>query len=142
MIHDISKIRALFNTAHAKEEDCKELITLTKDTDNPVVKAYHAAATMVSGKYVINPFKKTQLFNTGKYLLEDLVSENFDEIELRYLRYTIQLNAPAFLGYRSSIPDDQKLLADFLKTNQESDLGKHMMVFINDTQDELLTLIK
>ncbi|MDI9342237.1 MAG: hypothetical protein QM534_16805 [Sediminibacterium sp.] len=140
-LSSIITIRALFNVAHVHKKDCEQLIHLTENKNLPVIQAYHAAATMVYSKYFINPFKATQLFNTGKTLLEDLISENYDDIELHYLRYTIQLNTPIFLGYNKSIPEDRKLLSDFLKNNLESDIGKHMMVFINNTQDELLNLI-
>lgn len=138
----IVTLRSLFNVAHSNKKDCEQLIHLTENKELPILQAYHAAATMVYSKYFVNPFKSAQLFNKGKTLLEDLISENYDEIELHYLRYTIQLNTPRFLGYNKSIPEDRKLLSDFLKTNLESDLGKHMMVFINNTQDELLTLMR
>lgn len=141
MIQDIANIRALFNTAHLEKNDCEKLLKLTEGREEAIVRAYNAAAIMVSGKYLINPFKITKAFNDGKALLEDVISENFDEEEIRYLRYTIQLNVPKFIGYYKNIEMDRKLLIDYIKTNRNSDLTKHMMVFLEDTKDVILQSI-
>lgn len=139
MANQIDEIRNLFNTAHASQEDCQSLLDLTALSSDSLHKAYHAAATMVSSKFIVNPFKIGAVFRTGKNDLEDLISEHFDDVEMHFLRYTIQLNTPKFIGYHRNIDADRTILRDYLKSNPDSELSKHMMVFIQNTNDQLLS---
>ena len=139
---DLKEIRTLFNTAHLEKEDCLKLIQLTENVNEAVIQGYHAAAIMVSSKYLINPFKISNVFNQGKALLEDVISENFAEVEIRFLRYTIQLNTPKFIGYYKSIEGDRDVLVKYILKNKDSELTNHMMVFLENTKDEILKAIK
>lgn len=141
MNNNLTKARLLFNVAHITKEDCFELINLTKNNNDVTMQGYYAAGIMISSKYTINPFKITKTFNEGKNLFEDLISENFDEIELRYLRYSIQLNTPKFVGYYKNIEMDRIILIDYIKQQPNSDLTAHMMVFLKNTSDSILSMI-
>lgn len=142
MENNLSKARDLFNTAHVNKEDCNALIELTKNSENIVIRGYNAAALMVSSKYQINPFKISKIFNEGKVLLEDLISENFDDVELRYLRFTIQLNTPKFVGYNKTIENDRRIITNYLILDLNTDLAKHIMIYVNNTKDEIGDAIK
>lgn len=61
-------------------------------------------------KYVSNPFRKLSYFKGGKQLLEKCVSADTENAEIRYLRLTVQSNAPSFLGYNQSITVDKQFL--------------------------------
>ena len=69
-------VRNLFNTAHKDKRDCQELIAISEKESDKIAKAYHAAAIMISSKYIINPFASLKTFNNGKALLESLIAEN------------------------------------------------------------------
>lgn len=134
----LSQARALFNVAHVNKTDCDKLIELTLNSNHPLTNAYYAAGIMVSSKYTINPFKIMKIFNAGKEILEDLISENYDNVEMRYLRYSIQLNTPKFAGYYKNIEHDREILVSYIKQHSKSELTKHMMIFINNTNDIIL----
>ncbi|MCC6369998.1 MAG: hypothetical protein IT236_03215 [Bacteroidia bacterium] len=138
MENNLAKARDLFNVAHLSNNECERLLELTNNCDDAVLKSYHAAGLMISSKYLFNPVKVISVFNKGKALLEDLVSENFEAPEIRFIRYTIQLNTPRFVGYFKNIEADRKLLNKFLKSNQQPELSAHMMIFLKNTNDELL----
>lgn len=142
MENNLAKARDLFNTAHVNKEDCNALIELTTNSESIVTRGYNASALMVSSKYQINPFKISKIFNEGKGLLEDLISENFDEVELRYLRYTIQLNTPKFVGYNKAIENDRRIITNYLILNPNTELAEHIMIYVNSTKDEIGDLIK
>jgi hypothetical protein len=142
MENNLIRIRTLFNTAHLDKNDCNELIQLTVNSSNEVERAYLAAGLMVSSKYLINPFKISKIFNEGKVQLEDLVSENFEEAEIRFLRYSIQLNTPKFIGYSKNIDEDRLVLVNYIKANRNSELTNHMMIFLKDTNDAVLKLVE
>lgn len=136
------QIRQLFNLAHKEEDKCSSLINTSLNSEMPVIQAYRAAAMMISSKYIVNPFKKMNVFNQGKNILEDVVSENYGEPEIHFIRYTIQLNTPALLGYFRQIEADRAILREYLSGGPDAELKEHMAVFITDTGDELLDLIK
>ncbi len=55
---------------------------------------------------------KMSNFNKGKDLLEQAIRARPSELELHFLRLTIQYNLPGFLGYKSDIDGDKKFVLD------------------------------
>lgn len=137
-MNDLQKARLLFNTAHRDKNDCAALLALTAGSSDLILQGYHAAGRMVSSKYMLNPFKSMPLFNEGKKMLEALLEQNNGNTELHYLRYAIQRNTPRFLGYHSSLEDDGLVLVEYLLKNKGSDLHTQIMIYLDDTNDELL----
>lgn len=137
----IKKARELYNKSPFDIKACEEQIAFTNNEDHIILKAYFATATIVGTKYINNPFKRIAPFKLGKEMLEELISENFDEIELRFMRYSIQRQAPKMLGYYRNIEMDKKTLVNYIKLNPTSELTTHMMVYLTDTKDEILGLI-
>lgn len=130
--------RQLLNTAHEVQADCKTLVSVTAGIETPVLKGYHATGLVLTSKYTLNPMKKFDSFKVGKAILEDLISENFDEVELRFLRYAIQSSAPKFLGYYKNLEQDRAILKNFILANRNTALTQHMMVFISNTKNVIL----
>jgi hypothetical protein len=82
---------------------------------------------MMMAKYVFNPYTKLSNFNRGKTLLENCIATGKENVELRYLRFTVQVNAPAFLGYKDNIQSDKTFLVNSLSALNDSEL-KQMIV--------------
>lgn len=99
------------NKANAKDfyKLNKEIIRTKKDL-NLVDKAYHAASLMVDAKYGINVFRKLKNFGKGKKLLDEVLGQDPDHPELRYIRFAMQLYAPKFLSYSDNIDEDTNFL--------------------------------
>ncbi len=83
--------------------------------------AYYAAAEMSAAQYKINPASKLKLFNSGKQLLEKCVEKDSLNIEIRYIRYTIQTQVPGFLGYNKQINNDRFYLIQNLNPIRKKD---------------------
>lgn len=132
---ELKTIRDLFNTAHKDKNDCHTLIETTKGYETALVQAYHAAALMVSTKYILNPFISMKTFNQGKSLLEKMIAENKDNVEIHYLRYTIQMNAPRFIGYYKNKAEDREMVLNYLKIHKSDELCQHMLIYLLDTKD-------
>lgn len=95
---------------------------------------YKAAATMLMAKYVINPFSKLNNFKKGKTLLEKAIDRDQKNIELRFIRYAIQLNAPSFLNYKNAINKDKVFLMDSYAHIKDTQLKNNISAFLkNDT---------
>lgn len=109
----LAEVRALYEKAAGEEEKCRELLehlSSIEVRDSPVLYGYKAGATMIMAKHVFNPFKRMSYFNEGKDMLEEAIMVAPKEVELRFLRFAVQTNAPAFLGYRQHIEEDKSIL--------------------------------
>jgi|NOAtaT_6_FD_contig_31_394399_length_740_multi_5_in_0_out_0_1 hypothetical protein len=84
----------------------------TSDVQNltPLLKGYRGAVLMIMASHYFNPWSKLNSYNAGKELLETAIRERATDAELRYLRFAIQTNSPAFLGYNSHIKTDKEFL--------------------------------
>ena len=58
----------------------------------------------------MNPYTKLKLFNEGRVDLEIAIMKAPENIELIYLRFTVQSNCPDFLRYNSNIDADKEKL--------------------------------
>jgi len=57
-----------------------------------------------------NPVAKLKYFNEGKIYLEKAIAQASNNVELHFLRFTIQTNLPGFLGYKSNIEEDRSFI--------------------------------
>lgn len=103
---------------------CFDMInTLEKRKSNNRALGYLGAYTMIMANHQFNPIKKLASFNDGKRLLEKAIQQAPNDVELRYVRYAIQISIPKFLGYKADIVQDKKILKEF-KTTEDIALQK------------------
>lgn len=106
---EIDKIRSLYIEAAEEEKACKQMLELLSAVDEktPLLLGYKASATMMMANYIFSPFSKLSHFKKGRLMLEQALSADQSNVELRTLRYLTQVNAPSFLGYNSNIESDR-----------------------------------
>lgn len=129
----ISQVRNMYQLAASQESQCKKLISdlgSYNENNNPLLGGYRACAIMIMAKYVFNPFDKLSKFNEGKKLLEKCIRKDSSKTELQYLRLTIQCNAPAFLGYKSSVQQDKTFLMASVANMKDVQLKKQVISFL------------
>lgn len=111
---DLNTVRNDFNKGVKDEELCKKhLEVLEKKADSPVERGYAAAYHMFMAKHTSNPFKKMSYFKDGKNKLEKELKANPNNVELRFIRLSIQYHIPKYLGYHHEIEKDK----DFVMNN-------------------------
>lgn len=133
--NNIIAIRNLFEQASHIEEQATLLLKLTSNANetNIVLFGYKGASNMIMAKYKLLPTTKLSYFNEGKKILEKAIKLAPNNVELHYLRLSIQLNIPSFLGYSSHIDSDKKILIQHIKSNTlsaTSDLEKRIINFL------------
>jgi hypothetical protein len=114
---EIEDVRLLFHKAESSQRVCTELIELLQpfnEENNVLFLGYRASATMLMAKHLINPFSKLSYFKKGKLMLEKAIQFDRKNVELRFLRYTIQTNVPSFLNYYSNKENDRLFLIQSL----------------------------
>ena len=108
----ISRVRSLYKVAAEQEEAAQKMLVLLEPykAESPNLLGYKAAAHMMMAKHTGNPFKKLSHFNKGKEMFSAAVKADDNSPELRFLRFAVQSEAPAFLGYQDNIEGDKALL--------------------------------
>ncbi len=121
----LSEVRSLYQQAPKEKQACVRLLDLLKDADEktkPVLAGYKACATMIMAKHAFNPISKLNYFNKGKNLLERSIKQDQNNIELRFLRFAVQKNAPSFLGYKDDLAADKQFLEREVATVNDQQL--------------------
>lgn len=129
----LQEVRALYEEAVREEASCKKLLLLLQPYSaptKPLLAGYKACATMVMARHVFNPFRKLSYFSKGKQLLEEAIGRASQDIELRFLRFTIQTNVPSFLGYTNKIQSDKQFLLNALDTLQDDHLKQTIISYM------------
>jgi hypothetical protein len=70
------------------------------------------------------------LFVEGKAILEEAIKNDPKNIELIFLRYPVQLNAPSILDYNQNVASDKKTLVNEVKSIKDKDLKSRILVFL------------
>jgi hypothetical protein len=122
----LAEIRKLYPNIAADEKSCQAIIGKVEKIPQktPVLLGYKACATMAMANHTINPISKLRYFNEGKTELEKLISANKGNYELRYLRLTVQSNAPAFLNYSGNVKSDKEFLKSGIANMKDLELKK------------------
>ena len=132
-------VRANIGIAFEDEAVCNRLYTqFTKDDlkDNILLGGYMGALRIAKSKHRSNLMKKLGLFNDGKEMLESAILKDPKNIELRFLRFTIQVNVPGFLFYNDDLENDRDLIEKNLHTMQNEPLRKRIAAFIAKAESD------
>lgn len=79
-------------------------------SSSPLHLGYLGCLQTIWANHVINPLSKLETFNKGKRNLELAIQKDPQSAELRFLRLSVQTNAPGFLGYKKNIKTDRSFL--------------------------------
>ncbi len=111
---DPEYVRKSYEQAVKNEKLCKTLIDqLSKETSNVVFLGYLGAYQTIWANHTSSPIAKLNTFNKGKKNIEQALKIAPDNVELHFIRLSIQVNCPDFLQYSSHINEDKK----FIKSN-------------------------
>lgn len=134
--YKISEVRSLYIKATQEEAAAHKLIEFTShgNSSEPLMLGYRAAAHMMLAKHVGNPFKKLSNFYQGKEIFTKAVNAAPASVELRFLRFSVQAEAPAFLNYRENLEEDKKILLEQTSDLKNTGLKKMIMDYLISSQ--------
>lgn len=112
---ELDYLRANYDKAVTDKKLCSQMIEDLKEAEQtPLFLAYLGALQTIWANHIFSPISKLNTFNQGKKNIEKAVSADKDNAEIRFIRLSVQKNAPSFLGYNSMIKTDEA----FLKTHR------------------------
>ncbi|HLV43258.1 MAG TPA: hypothetical protein VKY37_13335 [Brumimicrobium sp.] len=112
---EIENVRLSFHKASFNEEDAisfNKLVHQNLTIEKNLLSAYIGASEVLLAKYGASPAEKLKLFKEGKAKIEEAITTDSKNIEIRLIRLIIQNKAPSFLRYSSDIDQDKNLIID------------------------------
>ncbi len=108
---DLERIRTNYKQAVSDKKLCLAMIReLSVSPQNSLRMGYLGAFQMIWATHVSNPFLKLRTFNRGKKKIDEAVIADPSNTEVRLIRLSVQTNSPSFLGYRTNIEEDKKII--------------------------------
>ncbi len=136
MVHiniDLDAVRSGYTKAVDDKNLCSEMIQNLKSMqNNNVCLAYLGGYQTIWANHVFNPFSKLKTFNEGKKNIERAVQMEPLNTEIRLIRLSVQKNAPAFLGYRNNVKEDES----FIRKNINSIYNAALLKMANELLKE------
>lgn len=133
---DLAQARSLYGKAADEEKAARELLVLTENSNAgvPLMLGYKAAGHMMMAKHEGNPFKKMSHFNKGKDFLATAIDADKQNLELRFLRFAVQAEAPGFLGYQDNLEEDKLLLLRGVESLKDPLLQKMILNYLRTSK--------
>lgn len=131
---DLDEVRTNYNKLVSNKALCEKMIAELMETkDNSATHlAYLGGSQTIWANHVFSPISKLHTFKEGKKNIEHALEKEPYNIELRFIRLSVQKNAPSFLGYKSNIDED----TEFIKQNKHQIgspiLRKNIETFLKD----------
>jgi hypothetical protein len=86
------------------------LADLDEDSPEPEILAYRAATQALLAKQTGNPFRKLSYVKQSENTFRRAIISDPENVEIRYLRFSIQHHLPAFLGMSRDLETDQQVI--------------------------------
>ena len=132
---DMSKIRLLYHGAPEVKQDAvllnKLMLQVDSGTSTPALLCYKGANEMIQAKYALNPIAKLEKFNKGKKLIKRAFDRDTSNLEIRFIRFSIQKNLPAFLGYHDELETDKLFLLKNNKNNKDPQVKEMIFNYLS-----------
>ena len=129
---DIQDIRKIFILSIDSYQKCSQLNRMSSERVSkcPIYHSYNIVSRILESKYLRNPVKKVKVFKENTKRLDSLVASYPKKIEIRFLRYSIQLNAPKILGYTTFVNEDYEFIIKNI-SHADEDLKKIITSFMS-----------
>jgi len=109
---DLEQIRTEYPFAENSEQITQRLneAIASLPADNMILMGYKGALKTLQAKFARKVRDKKKFFKEGVGLIEEAIGTNPENIELRYIRLTVQENAPRIVGYSGDIEEDKNFI--------------------------------
>lgn len=125
---ELDYLRTNYSKAVSDEQLCKAMISdLSQMEAGATYLGYLGALQTVWAQHAKGPIAKLRTFNKGKSNLEKAIEADPKNVELRFLRLSIQQNCPVFLGYRDKIKEDTTFIKENIHQVKSAQLRKMCM---------------
>ena len=130
---DINEIRTLYKQTDGSKENTITLYNKLQSVtakDGNVLTAYKGASISMKARFEKGAKTKSKVFKEGITLVEMAIKNEPNNIEIRFVRLTIQQNAPKILKYKKNIDEDKEFILSNYNKITSSKLKKYLSDYI------------
>lgn len=126
---------AYFRATNANGVAQFKKISEARMKEGTVQQAYHGAALAMSAGYAEGIWTRMELFNSGKSLLEEAITQDATNPEIRFLRFSIQANIPSILMYSGNMDEDlNQICTSLTRLNKPTPFWKKAIQVMLDSE--------
>ena len=104
-------VRKNYQLAVTDRNVCKSMLEQLRDNqESNIHRAYLGAFQMIWAKHIFNLIDKLRAFNKGKTNIDKVAKLVQNNVEIIFIRYSVQRNSPGFLGYNDNLKEDKNFL--------------------------------
>jgi hypothetical protein len=113
---DIHTLRREYLQAVENEKKTDELLaTLTRlNSQEPLLIGYKGALEALKAKHAFNPYNKMNYLKKAQKTFEQAIGLSPEDVELRFLRFSVQHYLPAFLGASKHLEEDKQVIVQHI----------------------------
>ena len=129
----VEEARKLYPKSGTNKEVCKKLYDMLAQIDEKnqnLLLGYKGAVMAEMAKHEKDAPKKLKFFKEGKRKLDESILNDLENIELRFLRLSIQLHTPSALRYNGNISSDKEFIVQNIEKVKNENLKKSISEFM------------
>jgi NADH:ubiquinone oxidoreductase subunit F (NADH-binding) len=100
---------------------------LLMNSDKAIITGYIGALEALKAKHAWNPYAKLDYLDKAEVTFAKAIASDPQNIEIRFLRYTVEYYVPAFLGYGDHIAEDKRVIIQNIKACKYSKNDKFLI---------------
>lgn len=99
-------------------------------TKEPLVLAYIATLEGLKAKHSWNPYSKLKHIRQASKLIQKAVDADPDNVEIRFMRFSMQHFTPSFLGYSKNLEEDKRAILTLFERKKFSTAQPELIMSI------------
>ena len=127
------EIRKRYFEAIGNEQKIEKLLKELQYIENPsaLLLAYRAACESMTAQFLWNPYTKLAQVNKSFDFFEKAVNEDSQNVEIRFLRFSVQHNVPDFLRKNREFEEDKNVLIEnFENANFDTEFREFIIDYL------------
>jgi hypothetical protein len=119
----IDDVRRNYSRAVLNSELTDQLFQQLIDSksNDALTLAYIATFNALKAKHALNPYSKITFLNSFDNQIKSAIKRQPENLEIRFLRLSVQANIPTFLGYSSNLAEDKLKILTLIKSQKFSE---------------------
>lgn len=134
----------------SKTTDSIYKVLIAYKSADPLIIAFTGTAEALKAKHAWNPYNKLRFIMKASKTMRKAVDGDPNNVDIRFMRFSIQHFTPVFLGYSKELDEDRKFLVQSVSKKQfgtfDSVMVQKVLKFLIDSQrctpEELVILKK
>jgi len=122
----------------------------SRDSENPLIIGYIGTLEALKAKHSWNPYNKIKYVALSQKTMRVAVERDPTNLEIRFMRFSIQHYTPSFLGFSKDLEEDRKAIIRQFKNRKfghaDTALIRNMAVFMIESdrclKEELIVFKK